>query len=205
VRAESVLAFDTGPASCLLDAAAQRLTGESCDRDGRLASAGHVDQDLLARLLAEPYYAKAAPKSTGRELFTTDYVQAPGVALPDLMATLTELTAVTVADALQPHGVAEVLASGGGVRNPALLAALRRRLAPTPLATTDERGLPADAKEAYLVALLGFLTWHQLPGVVPGGTGSTVPRVLGRLSPGNAPLRLPAPVRPPRRLVVSPP
>jgi anhydro-N-acetylmuramic acid kinase len=202
---ESVLAFDTGPASCLLDAAAQRRTGEPCDRDGRLALAGRVDEDLLARLLTEPYYAKAAPKSTGRELFTTDYVDAPDVADADLMATLTELTAVTVADACRPYGLTEVVASGGGVRNPALLAALRRRLAPTPLVTTDERGLPADAKEAYLVALLGFLTWHQLPGVVPGGTGSAVPRVLGRLSPGDAPLQLPAPVPPPHLLVVTPP
>jgi anhydro-N-acetylmuramic acid kinase len=205
VREGSLLAFDTGPASCLLDAAAQRFTGEPCDRDGRLASAGRVDEGLLARLLAEPYYAKAPPKSTGRELFTTDYVHAPDVPVADLMATLTELTAVTVADACGPYGLAEVVASGGGVRNPALVAALRRRLAPTPLVTADERGLPADAKEAYLVALLGFLTWHQLPGVVPGGTGSAVPRVLGRLSPGNTPLRLPAPAPPPRRLVVTPP
>lgn len=211
VRGESVLAFDTGPASCLLDAAAQRITGESCDRDGRLALAGHVDEDLLARLLTEPYYAKAAPKSTGRELFTAGYVaarhpgRAPHVTDVDLMATLTELTAVTVADACRPYGLTEVVASGGGVRNPALLAALRRRLAPTPLVTTDERGLAADAKEAYLIALLGFLTWHQLPGVVPGGTGSAVPRVLGRLSPGDAPLQLPTPVPPPRRLVVTPP
>ena len=202
---ESVLAFDTGPASCLLDAAAQRLTGEPSDRDGRLALAGHVDEGLLARLLTEPYYAKAAPKSTGRELFTTEYVDAPDVADADLLATLTELTAVTVADACRPYGLTEVVASGGGVRNPALLAALRRRLAPTPLVTTDERGLPGDAKEAYLIALLGFLTWHQLPGVVPGGTGSAVPRVLGRLSPGDAPLHLPTPVPPPRRLVIAPP
>ena len=207
---KSVLAFDTGPASCLLDAAAQRRTGEPCDRDGRLALAGRVDEDLLARLLTEPYYAKAAPKSTGRELFTTDYVDAvdpdrvPRVADADLMATLTELTAVTVADACRPYGLTEVVASGGGVRNPALLAALRRRLAPTPLVAADGRGLPAEAKEAYLVALLGFLTWHQLPGVVAGGTGSAVPRVLGRLSPGDAPLRLPAPVPPPRRLVITP-
>jgi anhydro-N-acetylmuramic acid kinase len=178
---------------------------ELCDRDGRLALAGRVDEALLARLLTEPYYAKAAPKSTGRELFTTEYVDAPDVADADLMATLTELTAVTVADACRPFGLTEVVASGGGVRNPALLAALRRRLAPTPLVTTDERGLPGDAKEAYLVALLGFLTWHQLPGVVPGGTGSTVPRVLGRLSPGDAPLHLSAPVPPPHRLVVTPP
>ena len=114
---ESVLAFDTGPASCLLDAAAQRRTGEPCDRDGRLTLAGRVDEGLLARLLTEPYYAKAAPKSTGRELFTTEYVDAPDVADADLLATLTELTAVTVADACRPYGLTEVVASGGGVRN----------------------------------------------------------------------------------------
>ena len=70
------------------------------------------------------------------------------------------------------------------------------------VAASDGRGLPAAAKEAYLIALLGFLTWHQLPGVVPGGTGSRVPRVLGRITPGAGPMRLPDPVPPPRRLVL---
>jgi anhydro-N-acetylmuramic acid kinase len=63
-------------------------------------------------------------------------------------------------------------------------------------------GLPADGKEAYLFALLGFLTWHGLPGTVPGATGSAVPRVLGRISPGNAPLRLPDSAEPPDGLRV---
>jgi anhydro-N-acetylmuramic acid kinase len=111
----------------------------------------------------------------------------------DLLATFTELTAATVADALDPFGVSEVVASGGGVRNPALVDALRRRLHPTPLRTSAERGLDPAAKEAYLVALLGFLTWHGVPGVPAGATGAAVPRVLGRIRPGNAPLRLPAP------------
>ncbi|MBV8614087.1 MAG: anhydro-N-acetylmuramic acid kinase, partial [Acetobacteraceae bacterium] len=102
------------------------------------------------------------------------------------------------------QNVAEVVASGGGTRNPALLAALRRRLAPVPLATSDARGLPSDGKEAYLFALLGFLTWHQVPGVAPGATGSRVPRVLGRISPGDAKLRLPDPAPAPRRLVIVP-
>jgi len=207
----SVVAFDTGPANCLLDAAARRLTGgrSGSDVDGRMALAGTVRADLLARLLDEPYYRLPPPKSTGRELFATDYVERrsaglPPVAAADLMATLTELTAVTVADACRPFGLAEVVVSGGGVRNPALLAALRDRLRPARVVTAEERGLPADGKEAYLMALLGFLSWHQIPGVVAGATGSAVPRVLGRISPGDAPLRLPPPAPRPRRLVILP-
>ncbi len=208
---EPLVAFDTGPANCLLDAAARRLTGGRAghDTDGRMARAGSVRRDLLDRLLDEPYYRLAPPKSTGRELFTTDYVQRrspglPPVADADLMATLTELTAVTVADACRPFGPVEVVASGGGVRNPALLDALRARLAPARVVTSDERGLPAGDKEAYLMALLGFLSWHRIPGVVPGATGSGVPRVLGRITFSDAPLRLPDPADFPRRLVVLP-
>lgn len=209
--AEPVAAFDTGPANCLLDAAAHRITGgrTGSDLDGRMALAGTVRGDLLARLLDEPYYRRPAPKSTGRELFRADYVEARCAGLPpvsdeDLMATLTELTAVTVADACLPYGLAEVVVSGGGVRNPALMGALRERLRPAVLVTSDERGLPAGDKEAYLMALLGFLCWHGIPGVVPGATGSATPRVLGRITPGDAPLRLPEPARRPRRLDILP-
>ncbi len=206
-----VLAFDSGPASCLLDAEAIRISGGalSCDIDGHMARAGRVREDVLARLLAEPYYAREPPKSTGRELFHTGYVQAAcsglaPIADADLMATLTELTAATVAGACLAQGVAEVVASGGGIRNPALLAAVRRRLAPVQIVTSDARGLPSDGKEAYLFALLGLLTWHQVPGVVPGATGSRVVRVLGRISPGDAPLRLPDPAPAPRWLRILP-
>lgn len=206
---EPVTAFDTGPANCLLDAAARRLTDgrQHNDVDGRFALAGTVRSDLLEALLAEPYYELSAPKSTGRELFSGDYVETFTAGLDpvsdvDLMATLTQLTAVTVARACQRYDVSEVVGSGGGVSNPALTAALRRELHPARWSTSDDRGLPADSKEAYLMALLGFLSWQQLPGVLPGATGSAVARVLGRLSPGNAPLRLPEPARAPRRLVV---
>ncbi len=205
-----VLAYDTGPANCLLDVEATRLTAgaQPSDTDGRLARAGRMRPDLLERLLAEPYYALPAPKSTGRELFHAGYITPmlaglPAVSGPDLMATLTELTAATVAAACARHGVVEVVASGGGVRNPALLDALSRRLAPTRLVTSEQRGLPAGGKEAYLMALLGFLTWHGVPGVVPGATGSAVPRVLGRICPGDSPLHLPDPMPAARSLVIE--
>lgn len=205
-----VTAFDTGPASCLLDIEAARLTqgAQAADWDGRIARAGQVRPDLLARLLADPYYARPAPKSTGREHFDASYTARHTAGLPpladaDLMATLVELTAATVAAACAAHGVTAVVGSGGGMRNPALTAALRRRLAPTPLAPSTASGLPEDAKEAYLFALLGFLTWHGVPGVAPGVTGARAARVLGRISPGHAPLVLPPPHAPPQALLIE--
>ena len=170
-----------------------------------------MDEGLLAAMLTEPYFARRPPKSTGRELFTPDWLdghiarqgkagrESSGA---DLAATVVELTARTVADAIGRHGVREVIASGGGLRNPVLVDRLTALLRPAALRSTDELGLPADAKEAYLVALLGWLTWHGVPGVVAGATGSTRPRVLGRLTPGDEPLRLPEPLRSVRSLEI---
>ena len=209
---DPVTAYDTGPASCLLDLEAARLTqgSQTCDIDGRLALQGAIRPDLLASLLADPYYARHPPKSTGRELFDRAYLQPhlaglPPITGPDLMATLTELTARTIAGACARHRVTEIVVSGGGVRNPALMQALRRALTPAPLIEADHRGLPADAKEAYLVALLGYLTWHGHDGTVPGATGAAAPRILGQLTPGSTSLRLPAPQPPPRTLRLTTP
>jgi anhydro-N-acetylmuramic acid kinase len=196
-----VTAFDTGPANCWLDVVAQRTTGVAYDVDGALAAGGVVDDGLLRHLLTEPYYAAPPPKTTGRERFTATALDAavahaaPGIAAPDLAATLVALTARTVADACRAHGAVEVVGSGGGMANPTLRAALAAELAPVPLVSADDHGLPSDAKEAVLTALLGALTWHGVPGVLPGATGSTTPRVLGRISSGHRPLRLPEPVR----------
>lgn len=210
-----VASFDTGPANCLLDVAASEASGGTLgyDEGGRLALGGRVDEPLLRRLLAHPYYDLSPPKSTGRELFSADYLAevraGSGVAGPDLLATLTELTALTVAGALRPYGVAEVVVSGGGARNPAVMAALGRSLDPAAVGTSGEHGVGGDAKESLLWALLGFLTWHGLPGTVVAGeavsTGATVPRALGRITPGTLPLRMPMPrTSPPRALVVHP-
>ncbi|MET0450818.1 MAG: anhydro-N-acetylmuramic acid kinase [Mycobacterium sp.] len=201
---DPVLAYDSGPANCLLDVVATRAgIAEGYDVDGRLSSRGRVDDELLADMLTEPYFAQRPPKSTGRELFTPAWldghvagrgIDGRGIDDADLAATLVELTARTVADAIGRHGVDEVIASGGGVRNPVLADRLAALLRPVSMRSSDDLGLPADAKEAYLVALLGWLTWHGVPGVVPGATGSTRPRVLGRITPGDDPLRLPEPV-----------
>ncbi|MFJ1864744.1 anhydro-N-acetylmuramic acid kinase [Streptomyces sp. NPDC088097] len=206
------VAFDTGPGNALLDAAVRELTADrlAYDEDGALAAAGRVHEPLLRRLLAEPYYRLPAPKTTGKELFHPGHLRAAldvcGPVPPlDVLATLTRLTARTVADALRPLDPTEVIASGGGTRNPTLMRALREELPPhAALSTSDALGLPAGAKEAYAFAVLGFLTLHGLPGNAPECTGAEGPRVLGSLTPGRGPLWLPpVPAGPPTRLTVT--
>lgn len=203
------LAFDTGPANALLDAAVHEMTDrrETFDRDGRHAARGSVDEKLLAALLDEPYYSVDPPKSTGKEIFHLDYLRSRLGQRPiddDVLATVVALTAETVADACRRFSVTEVIASGGGVRNPELMAGLQSRLGPARLTTIDEWGLPADAKEAYLFALLGFLTVHGLPGSIPSCTGANQASILGSVTHGGR--GFPAvtkPQRTPSRLVIT--
>jgi anhydro-N-acetylmuramic acid kinase len=188
---EGVLAFDTGPGVALIDATA-RLVDPACsyDRDGRIASQGKADEQTLAELLADPYFAEEPPKSTGRERFGDSfaeklYRQLPG---PDAVATAVELTARTVSDAIgrwTAFGV-EVVASGGGCHHPVLMAALARYLKAKgrhPLRRFDELFFTGDAKEAVAFALLGYLTLHGQPGNLPAATGAGGPRVLGAVTP----------------------
>ncbi|MFI1108355.1 anhydro-N-acetylmuramic acid kinase [Streptomyces physcomitrii] len=188
---EEPVAFDTGPANALLDAAVRYLTEgrQHYDADGRLGARGTVHPPLLAHLLREPYYARTPPKTTGKELFHLPYLRerlrlVDPLPPEDVVATVTALTARTVAEAVRAVGGTEVIASGGGTRNPTLLAMLRRELGALPLRTSDELGLPSAAKEAYAFAVLGFLSLHGLPATVPACTGAAHPSVLGSLTPG---------------------
>lgn len=207
---EAPIAYDIGPANALLDAAVRTLTGGRAhfDEGGRRAARGSIDQALLARLLEEPFYAAAPPKSTGKELFHLDYlVEHAGAAETwrgdDLLATLTALTARTVADELRRWQVEEVLASGGGTSNPTLMAMLAAETPDIRWGTSDELGVPPRAKEPYAFALIGYLTLHGLSGTVPSCTGARGPRLLGTLTPGGGPLVIPPPAEQiPRRLVV---
>ncbi|MGR8007206.1 anhydro-N-acetylmuramic acid kinase [Streptomyces hypolithicus] len=192
------VAFDTGPANALLDAAVRELTGGQAayDAGGAMAARGRVHLPLLERLLAEPYYALPAPKTTGKELFHLPYLRAALAGLGDLpaedvVATLTRLTARTVADSVRPFGATEVIASGGGTRNPVLMTQLRDELGGVPLRTSDELGLPSAAKEAYAFGVLGWLTAHGLAGTVASCTGARGARVLGSVTPGGAGVLLP--------------
>lgn len=210
-RGDDVLAWDIGPANALIDAAVTRLSdgAERMDTGGVRASRGRVRQDLLDALLAEPYYALPPPKSTGKELFHGGYVDAHVAALAspvepdDLVATLTELTATLVGRTCAVESLAELVVSGGGSANPTLMARIAEHSAGTAVTTIDAYGMPSDAKEAYAFALLGFLTVHGLPGTIATATGATSPSVLGSITPGPTPLRLPEPARvSPRRLVL---
>ncbi|MEW6471766.1 MAG: anhydro-N-acetylmuramic acid kinase [Actinomycetota bacterium] len=205
------IAYDAGPANALIDAAAVAVSGgtETCDRGGARAAQGKVDEALLALLLDDFFLAQPPPKTTGKERYHHGFTEAAldelGRDLPadDLVATLTEHAAEVAAAECRRHGVAEVIASGGGTENPVLMRALARRVAPARLRTIDELGLPSAAKEAYAFAVLGFLTWHGLPGNVPSCTGARHATVLGAITPGTSPLTTPPPApRSPSRLEI---
>jgi anhydro-N-acetylmuramic acid kinase len=209
---DAVIAYDIGPANALVDAAVTELSGgvERMDTDGTRASRGLVRPDLLQALLAEPYYEQVPPKSTGKELFHAAYVaerlaHLDPVRPDDLVATLTELTAVLVARTCQQHGVTEMVTAGGGVRNPVLMGSIREHSAPTIVSTVDDFGISSQAKEACAFAVLGFLTAHGLPGTIAGTTGASRPAILGSITPGKGPLRLPEPATTaPTRMLVTP-
>ncbi|HLJ06940.1 MAG TPA: anhydro-N-acetylmuramic acid kinase [Acidimicrobiia bacterium] len=205
------VAYDAGPANALIDAAVVAAThgAETCDHGGARAARGTVDRALLALLLDDYFLAQPPPKTTGKERYHHGFTEAavdelghdPGV--DDLVATLTAHAAEVAAAECRRHGVAEVVASGGGTDNPVLMAMLADRLAPGRLRRIDEFGIPSAAKEAYAFSVLGFLTWHGVPGNVPACTGARHPVVLGSITAGSAALRLPSPGRPPRRLGVA--
>lgn len=192
----TVLAFDTGPGNVLIDEAVRLLTDQAAtfDQDGILAAAGNVDEALLMKWLAHPFFQLPPPKSTGREAWgrreAERYVveaQGRGLSLHDTVATLTAFTARTIAQAYHDHlgRVDEALVGGGGARNPTLLRMLQAALPQAIVRPMDDVGLNADAKEAVAFALLGYATLHGWPGNVPAATGATGPVVLGSLTPGS--------------------
>lgn len=183
-----VRGFDTGPANCLMDAWCLRHTGQSFDADGAFAAQGQVDPDLLVRLLDEPWFMLPPPKSTGREHFHLDWLATRlrgGEAAADVQATLMELTAITVADALRAHQPAtrRVLACGGGVHNARLLKAIAAQLPGMTVASTADHGVDPDFVEAMGFAWLARQTLAGLPGNLPGVSGARGPRVLGAYYP----------------------
>jgi anhydro-N-acetylmuramic acid kinase len=189
---DGVMAFDTGPGVAVIDALARLVDPRrSYDRDGKLAVQGTPREDVLAELLADPFFAAPPPKSTGRERFGDGYALALHRRVPgcDGIATAVELTARSVALAVErwlPAG-AEVVASGGGCHHPGLMRSLEQRLAALPASPTlrrfDQLFFPGDAKEAVAFALLGYLALHGQPGNVPAATGANGHRVLGTITP----------------------
>lgn len=195
---EPVAAFDTGPGNALIDAAVEMATGgkASFDRDGELAARGHVDETLVMELLAHPYFLQEPPKSTGREEFGRPFVHRLVEATQpegdqdwlDLIATLTELTARSIAEAygkwVIPRGVDEVILTGGGARNPTLVSRIRALLDPLPVSNGENLGIDPEFKEALAFAVLAWAHLHSIPANLPSATGAAGPRVLGSFTPG---------------------
>ncbi|HZE09240.1 MAG TPA: anhydro-N-acetylmuramic acid kinase [Gemmatimonadaceae bacterium] len=191
---EGVRAFDTGPGVVIIDAVTHALRPDlAYDIDGKLAAAGRADDSLVKELLAAPYFASPPPKSTGRELFNSDYAtqliaraRADGATDEDIIATAVALTAHSVADAYRrfiAEPVREVLVSGGGAKNPVLFAAIQKAAAPIRVRHFDEVYFDGEAKEAVAFALLGYLFVTDRPGNVPTATGARGQRILGKLTP----------------------
>ena len=191
---EGVRAFDTGPGVAVIDGVVRALRHElPYDVDGKLASAGKPIMQIVKELMAHPYFSMDPPKSTGRELFNSDYVQkiistarSLEATDEDIVATAVQLTAESIGDAYRrfiPEPMSEVLVSGGGAKNPALFAAIEKSAAPVKVRHFDDVFFDGEAKEAVAFALLGYLYVTERPGNVPSATGARGPRVLGKLTP----------------------
>jgi anhydro-N-acetylmuramic acid kinase len=189
-----VFGFDTGPANAPLDRVARRLSGGelTCDQEGRFARAGRINEPLLTELLAKDLFlARRPPKSTGFEMYGDAFVakvaERHGGYDVDLIATLTEFTARTIALGLRQCAqlgppIEEVVASGGGVKNPALMERIAALIAPIPILQSDDLGVPSDAREAMAFAVLADMTLRGVTACLPPVTGATAPKLLGKLS-----------------------
>lgn len=185
---QDVFAFDTGPGNMIIDELASTATNgrQSYDVDGHLAAAGTVDETLLARWMSDPYFIRMPPKTTGRELFGTQFAEeilreSPGRNIEDLIATATALTAESIArayrDFVEPRGaVDEVLLAGGGSRNPTLVEMIRARLPKK----TVQIYKASEAKEAMAMAMIANDSVYGLHTNVAGATGGR-PAILGKI------------------------
>ena len=193
--AKQVTAFDTGPGNMVIDAVTERLFGKPYDRDGRIAATGMVLDRVVSDALRLPFFRRNPPKTAGREEFGREFVQqfikrCGRASKADVIATATALTARTIADALRRFvlpprgGFRDFVVSGGGAKNPTLLAMLAnelRRLRLTIRASGDF-GLPSEAKEAAAFALMAYETWNHRPSNIPSATGAGRPMILGKIS-----------------------
>ena len=196
---QAVRAFDSGPGNVLLDEVArQRGVPGGVDRGGELAAVGRVHTELLERLLAHPFLQREPPKSADRAEFIRfwrglEALVAP-LATTDLLATLAEFTARSLADAvagwLAPRqAIDEVLVAGGGLHNRAVMARLERLLAPAAVAALPSaQGITPEAKEAVAFALLALETLAGRPGNLPAVTGASREAVLGTIVPPPTPI-----------------
>lgn len=186
-----VMAFDTGPGNMIVDALMSQWYGKKFDRGGHTALCGDLLPGLLLDLISNPYFTKKPPKSTGRELFGVSFLQhmerlVQTAKREDLLATATELTPFTVFDQynrfiaprMRPD---EVLVSGGGAHNRAMMEALRDYFRPVPVRRMESTGFSSDAKEAVCFAVLANETISEHAANIPQVTGARKPVILGKI------------------------
>lgn len=184
-----VRGFDTGPANVLMDLVCRDELKKPFDEGGKLAASGGVDTTLLASMLQEPYFGMPAPKSTGPELFNRawldKHLQGRTLATKDLLATLAELTARTVAEAALEHssGVRHVYVCGGGANNAHLLKRLEAQLPDAKVESTAALGIDPAWVEAAGFAWLAYRTINHQPGNLPAVTGAGRHTILGAIYP----------------------
>lgn len=190
-----IVAFDTGPGNMIIDALMQEFFERPYDRDGKIAASGKVLESVVNNLMRAKFFRQRPPRTAGREQFGREYVSrflqlCRGARKPDVVATATALTARSIAEAIQrfvlprQRNYRELIVSGGGAKNPTLLAMLRDELKPLgiDLHSSDEFGIPTEAKEAVAFAVLAHETWHRCPSNVPSATGAKRPAILGKIS-----------------------
>jgi anhydro-N-acetylmuramic acid kinase len=198
--ASHVIAFDTGPGNMVMDAVTERLFRKSLDHGGKIAASGKVLDKVVQGMLKHEFFRRKPPKTAGREEFGREFVleflsSCGRCRKQDIVATATALTAKSIADALRRFvlrnsrsarkpGFQELILSGGGAKNRALVAMLTSELAPLGLRLrfSDEFGLPSAAKEAVAFAVLAYETWHRRPSNIPSATGAKRAAVLGKIS-----------------------
>ncbi len=181
---EATIGFDTGPGNTLMDAWTRKHRNTPFDRNGDWAKCGTVNADLLQRFLDDPYFTATPPKSTGFEAFNLRWIEAAnpsGIAAADIQATLCQLTAQTIADAVAAFApqTSDLLVCGGGVHNSALMERLRNSLDSIAVNSTASAGLDPDWVEAAAFAWLAMRRMHELPGNLPSVTGAREAVQLG--------------------------
>ena len=193
---ERVFAFDTGPANMLIDALVTHFTRgrKKFDDNAAMARAGRAIPALLDELMRDAYLKEAPPKSTGREYYGAEYVKRVlamgrrhGAKPNDLIRCATIFTALSVVDALNrfvvpKNKIDQMIVSGGGTRNPLIMAQLSAALPNVEVLPSSRVGVPEEAKEAFAFALMAYETFHQRPGNMFSATGATGPAILGKIS-----------------------
>lgn len=196
--AEDVIAFDTGPGNMVIDGCMQQLYNKPYDRDGKIAAAGSIREGVIKESLRSPFFRQPPPKTAGREQFGREFTASfvrrfgRGAGKEDIIATAAALTARSIAESLkrfvfkdgtQPR-FHDYIIAGGGARNLTLVKMIKDEISQwgLKLRSSEEFGVPPDAKEAIAFAVLAYQTWHRLPSNVPSATGAARPAILGKIS-----------------------